>query len=86
MASLLSLRDYGSESDSELEDAEELVQHLKPIESAHTVGKELQLVVSPEVTSTVSTPQVSSFSVGIRFLFPQPGNLYSNTKVECIVQ
>ncbi|XP_045110448.1 pre-mRNA-processing factor 17-like isoform X1 [Portunus trituberculatus] len=52
MASLLSLRDYGSESESDLEDSEELVQHLKPIESAHTVGKDLQLVVSPEVTST----------------------------------
>lgn len=54
MASLLSLRDYGSGSESDSDDGEDLVQHLKPIESGHTIGQDLQIVVSPEVTSTVS--------------------------------
>lgn len=53
MASLLSLRDYGSGSESDLDESESLVQHLKPIESGHTISKDLQIVVSPEVTSTV---------------------------------
>lgn len=52
MASLLNLRAYGSDSESDPEDNEELVQHLRPIESGHTIGQDLQIVVSPEVTST----------------------------------
>lgn len=55
MASLLNIRDYGSDSGSDLDDTELLVQHLKPIESGHTIGQDLQIVVSPEVTSTVSS-------------------------------
>ncbi|XP_050727011.1 pre-mRNA-processing factor 17-like [Eriocheir sinensis] len=50
MSSLLTLRGYGSDSD--LDDTDDLVQHLKPIESGHTIGQDLQIVVSPEVTST----------------------------------
>lgn len=53
MASLLNLRDYGADSESDIGDEEDLVQHLKPIESGFTVSQDLQIVVSPEVTSTV---------------------------------
>ncbi|XP_071528942.1 pre-mRNA-processing factor 17 [Panulirus ornatus] len=52
MASLLNLRDYGADSDSDIGDEEDLVQHLKPIESGYTISQDLQVVVSPEVTST----------------------------------
>ncbi|KAG0724452.1 Pre-mRNA-processing factor 17 [Chionoecetes opilio] len=52
MASLLHLRGYGSESGSDMDDAEDLVTHLKPIESGQTIGQALQIIVSPEVTST----------------------------------
>merc|ERR1712106_127259 len=52
MAGILALRSYGSDSDSDHGDPNELVQHLKPIESTNAIGKELQLVVAPEITST----------------------------------
>merc|ERR1711915_722303 len=52
MAGILALRGYGSDSDSDLGDPEDLVQHLKPVESTNAIGKELQLTVAPEVTST----------------------------------
>ncbi|XP_042869900.1 pre-mRNA-processing factor 17-like [Penaeus japonicus] len=53
MASLLSLKGYGSESGSEDDGiGEESLQHLQPIESGNTISKQLQFVVNPEVTST----------------------------------
>ncbi|KAK7027292.1 pre-mRNA-processing factor 17 [Halocaridina rubra] len=52
MASLLSIQDYGSDSDSDGINIEEYTQHLKTIESGAVVSKDLSFVVSPEVTST----------------------------------
>ncbi|KAK3872036.1 hypothetical protein Pcinc_022863 [Petrolisthes cinctipes] len=53
MASLVSLQGYGSDSNnSDMEDPEDLLQHLKPIESAHTISQDLHIVVTPQVTST----------------------------------
>ncbi|XP_068222811.1 pre-mRNA-processing factor 17 isoform X1 [Palaemon carinicauda] len=51
MASLQFLRGYGSDSDSDT-NAEEYMQHLKPIESGNTVSTDLQFNVTPQVTST----------------------------------
>lgn len=50
---MLGLQEYGSSSDSDLEDSDKLI-HLKPVDISSSVAKTLSVVAAPDVVPMVS--------------------------------